>query len=104
MGIGYAVEAVSAFGIESTGGNSKTHDVPEYLEARVGFEPTDGGFADLSLRPLGYRAGVKEYSETAVQLSVNDANRKRATLSQEESWLLSLLLIRFLILPDIVRR
>jgi hypothetical protein len=26
------------------------------LEARVGFEPTDGGFADLSLRPLGYRA------------------------------------------------
>jgi hypothetical protein len=28
----------------------------EILEARVGFEPTDGGFADLSLRPLGYRA------------------------------------------------
>jgi hypothetical protein len=22
----------------------------------VGFEPTNGGFADLSLRPLGYRA------------------------------------------------
>src|SRR3990172_9791018 len=26
------------------------------LEARAGFEPTNGGFADLSLRPLGYRA------------------------------------------------
>jgi hypothetical protein len=40
------------------------------MEARVGFEPTDGGFADLSLRPLGYRAGVKEYSEITVHLSV----------------------------------
>ena len=27
-----------------------------FVEARVGFEPTNGGFADLSLRPLGYRA------------------------------------------------
>src|SRR3984893_10714337 len=26
------------------------------LEARVGFEPTNDGFADHSLRPLGYRA------------------------------------------------
>ena len=40
------------------------------LEARVGFEPTDGGFADLSLRPLGYRAGCKEYNETPMELSV----------------------------------
>jgi hypothetical protein len=40
------------------------------LEARVGFEPTNGGFADLSLRPLGYRAGCKEYNETAIGLSV----------------------------------
>src|SRR6516162_687757 len=28
------------------------------LEARVGFEPTNDGFADHSLRPLGYRASV----------------------------------------------
>ena len=28
----------------------------EALEAREGFEPSNGGFADLSLRPLGYRA------------------------------------------------
>jgi hypothetical protein len=30
--------------------------VRESVEARVGFEPTNGGFADLSLGPLGYRA------------------------------------------------
>ena len=42
------------------------------LEARVGFEPTNGGFADLSLRPLGYRAGRKEYNETAIELSVGN--------------------------------
>jgi hypothetical protein len=36
------------------------------LEARVGFEPTDGGFADLSLRPLGYRAFVDSTAFTAL--------------------------------------
>ena len=34
------------------------------VEARVGFEPTNGGFADLSLGPLGYRAtAASKYSE-----------------------------------------
>ena len=37
----------------------------EILEARVGFEPTDGGFADLSLRPLGYRAVLISITEAA---------------------------------------
>ena len=48
------------------------------LEARVGFEPTDGGFADLSLRPLGYRAGCKEYNETEIELSVANTTREFA--------------------------
>ena len=50
------------------------------MEARVGFEPTDGGFADLSLRPLGYRAGCKEYIETAIGLSVANVPREFALL------------------------
>jgi hypothetical protein len=29
------------------------------LEARVGFEPTNDGFADHSLGPLGYRATLR---------------------------------------------
>ena len=52
----------------------------EMLEARVGFEPTDGGFADLSLRPLGYRAGSKEYNETAIELSVGNVAGEFARL------------------------
>ena len=47
------------------------------LEARVGFEPTNGGFADLSLRPLGYRAGAKQYSENAIHLSVAQRGERR---------------------------
>jgi hypothetical protein len=30
----------------------------------VGFEPTNGGFADLSLGPLGYRAGLFSIAKT----------------------------------------
>src|ERR1700728_3310322 len=42
----------------------------ETLEPRAGFEPTNGGFADLSLRPLGYRAETSKYSESGDNLSV----------------------------------
>ena len=36
----------------------------DLVEARVGFEPTNGGFADLSLGPLGYRASDGQYIQT----------------------------------------
>ena len=40
------------------------------LEARVGFEPTNGGFADLSLGPLGYRAELLSIAKLAQSLGV----------------------------------
>ena len=40
------------------------------LEARVGFEPTNGGFADLSLGPLGYRAKPLNYSKSPTSARV----------------------------------
>jgi hypothetical protein len=44
--------------------------VKKKVEARVGFEPTSDGFADHSLRPLGYRALLfmpKIYAQTYAQ-------------------------------------
>ncbi len=38
------------------------------LEARVGFEPTNGGFADLSLGPLGYRAKLFSIAKTSTSV------------------------------------
>jgi hypothetical protein len=50
----------------------------------VGFEPTNGGFADLSLGPLGYRARARQYIEKRWSMSVARAEYEKmrpATLS-----------------------
>ena len=46
------------------------------LEARVGFEPTNGGFADLSLGPLGYRAETLSIAKSWVSVRACPGNRK----------------------------
>ena len=48
----------------------------------MGFEPTDGGFADLSLRPLGYRAESKKYSETGIHLSVIAQGKEKCSRTE----------------------
>jgi hypothetical protein len=47
----------------------------ENLEARVGFEPTNGGFADLSLGPLGYRAELLSIAKLAHPLGFAASSR-----------------------------
>ena len=50
-------------------------DEMENLEARVGFEPTNGGFADLSLGPLGYRAELLSIAKLAQPLGIAASGR-----------------------------
>jgi hypothetical protein len=58
-------------------------DERENLEARVGFEPTNGGFADLSLGPLGYRAELLSIAKLAQTLGVAASGRNWQTLDVE---------------------
>ena len=53
------------------------------LEARVGFEPTNGGFADLSLGPLGYRAKLFSIAKrrTSVRALLEAANSLRCSFA-----------------------
>jgi hypothetical protein len=55
--------------------------INEYLdliEAPVGFEPTNKGFADLRLKPLGYSA-LKTIKSTNVELMERETGLEPAT-------------------------
>src|SRR5258707_8869835 len=53
------------------------------VEARVGFEPTNGGFADLSLGPLGYRAKLFSIAKrrTSVRALLEGVNSLRSSFA-----------------------
>ena len=50
------------------------------VEARVGFEPTDKGFADLPLRPLGYRAVLASIAKILPRPGTGQPLRAHASL------------------------
>ena len=43
----------------------------------MGFEPTNGGFADLSLGPLGYRAETLSIAKTCTSVRAPQGSQKR---------------------------
>jgi hypothetical protein len=52
----------------------------------VGFEPTNGGFADLSLGPLGYRAELLSIANLAQppDVAASDRNCGRLMLTTKQ--------------------
>ena len=64
------------------------------MEARVGFEPTSDGFADHSLRPLGYRAlfvmpkiYAQSYAQRALFLPIHAVERLANPLIPQDAGL-----------------
>ena len=50
----------------------------DFIEAPVGFEPTNKGFADLRLKPLGYSA-LNKLKSTLVDLIERETGLEPAT-------------------------
>ena len=72
-------ESKITLNVSRTGGFSSSFS-GGIFEATIGFEPMNRGFADLSLKPLGYVAEINnEERETRLELATSTLARLRST-------------------------